>query len=230
MNCAVIIPTHKEKLIGDELEYFLNNISVLSNRDIILVCPKSLNVDFYIENGIKIFERFDDEWFKSESGYNDLMVSSIFYERFIKYDFILICQTDVYVFNDELDKWVDLNYDYVGAPWMVKIYIKKLGNLFNHVGNGGFSLRKVKTFYNLIKENQQLFIDARKLFLEDVIFSVYIKSKGFNISIPDYRIAAEFSFETNIDKCYNITNKLPFGCHKLSKNVIEDLKEKAKKQ
>jgi hypothetical protein len=144
-----------------------------------------------------------------------MVANSIFWNRFSDYDYILICQTDAFVFYDDLKKWENLGYDYVGAPWMEHIFDRYAGDLFHGVGNGGFSLRKVETYINLLDSNKSL-IDSmlRNGICEDVLLSVFLKNSGNNLNIPDYKTASEFSIETTklLDKS---KLKLPFACHKL---------------
>lgn len=51
-------------------------------------------------------------------GYNRLMLSEDLYSAFSNYEYILICQSDAYIFRDELKEWCEAGYDYVGAPWL----------------------------------------------------------------------------------------------------------------
>src|SRR3546814_12069713 len=61
---------------------------------------------------------FDDGYFKDISSYNSLMMSSAFYQSFLEYKYILIHQTDAFVFNNELKEWCEKDFDYIGDPWL----------------------------------------------------------------------------------------------------------------
>jgi hypothetical protein len=66
-------------------------------------------------------EFFDRHFFDNIQGYNDLLCSAMFYERFIDYDFIIVSQPDVYLLDQR--KLLELpsvmqRYDYLGAPWI----------------------------------------------------------------------------------------------------------------
>ena len=50
----------------------------------------------------KAVETFDPGYFKSIQGYNRLLLSTGFYERFLASAYLLICQLDVFVFRDDL--------------------------------------------------------------------------------------------------------------------------------
>lgn len=212
MRTSVIIPIYKPILSGQELEFLQNNINVLKRFDIIVVCPETLNIDFYNKLGITKYERFDDEYFISIDTYNALMVSRGFYERFNMYDYILICQTDAFVFKDELDYWAELGYDYIGAPWLISMKNRELNlELLNQVGNGGLCLRKVSKMIEAITNNEEKIKIYLSLHVpEDVIFFLLKE-----VLKAPYNIAAKFSFETNPREAYRLAgNDVPFGFHK----------------
>jgi hypothetical protein len=131
----------------------------LGQHSIVFVHPESLDVSTINFDGRISSEKFPDHYFKSVFGYNRLMLTASFYERFSHSKFILIYQLDAYVFRDELLYWCSKDYDYIGAPWITtpnKGFKKVLSlfdskkkkarsEIFYKVGNGGFSLRKVNT-------------------------------------------------------------------------------------
>jgi hypothetical protein len=63
---------------------------------------------------------FPEAYFKNISGYNKLLLSPVFYSRFIDYKYICICQFDTFIFRDELSYWCKKSYDYIEAPWLYK--------------------------------------------------------------------------------------------------------------
>lgn len=215
MKTIVVVPIYKERLNDRELMCLSRNISVFHVREICFVCPTGLNTKFYSLFNVPYFEYFDKSFFKSTESYNRLIASQVFWNRFSDYDYVLICQTDAFAFYDDLEKWETLGYDYVGAPWMEHIFDRFAGDLFHNVGNGGFSLRKVDTYIKIFDTNKDL-MDSMldKGICEDVLLSLFLKNKGYELNIPDYKVASEFSLETTslLDKS-NV--RLPFGCHKL---------------
>ena len=79
------------------------------------------------------------------------MISSKFYKSFKTYEFLLIYQTDAWVFRDDLLEWCNKDYDYVGAPWFTGYDdTKGIKKAFNAVGNGGFCLRKTKSMLRVL--------------------------------------------------------------------------------
>ena len=70
--------------------------------------------------------------------YSALLKRPEFYERFIDFSHILIYQTDALIYRKISDQY--FQYDYIGAPWTQSNQCAK-----TCAGNGGFSLRNVKT-------------------------------------------------------------------------------------
>jgi len=118
---------------------------------------------------------------------------------------VLLVQHDGFVLNP--DSWEDefLQYDYIGAPWLVADWSvtrfnfpeKLLGTQV--VGNGGFSLRS-KKFLNASTRLAQEGI-IKKFDPEDVALCVWHKdameAAGARFAPP--KIAARFSFEGHDD-------------------------------
>jgi hypothetical protein len=84
---------------------------------------------------------------------------------------MLIHQTDCYVFRDELLEWANKGFDYIGGIWFEGfIGDPYLGSKLWQAGNGGLSLRKMKSITTLltskkpIKNLQQLLKEKKKLY------------------------------------------------------------------
>lgn len=249
MNNVVVIPIYKEKLSSDEIRSLEQCFRVLYQHPIIFVAPENLTLDFYktvIGKDLTV-EFFAPEYFKNISGYNSLMLSQEFYQRFSKYNYMLIYQLDCYVFSDQFTYWCQQDYDYIGSPWfdysyyslskikkvffLIKQKIKFLvfphffsvSNLTNQVGNGGFSLRKIKSFQAALSSYKssdlQIFKDSNDaigLYNEDVFFSFFAK----NIKKPNYKKAVQFSIDNAPPIGMSLNkNKLPFGCHAWKRNM-----------
>jgi len=186
---AIVIPLYRSKPTSNDLISIQQCFRILGEFPIIALKPASLDLQYYPFN-FSTVESMDDRYFTSISSYNELMMSSCFYDAFLRYRYILIHQTDAFVFKNELREWCDMNYDYIGAPWLrPKLFpdvIKRaketlLGHgrrllntkeagtglpsvkqLENRVGNGGFSLRKTQLFHDLCKKNS----DKAKRYLQ----------------------------------------------------------------
>lgn len=170
---CIVIPIYKETLKSFEIISVEQCIAVLSDYTIHFVCPKGLNVDFYKEkfSGTINFTYFDKYYFEGLAGYNRLMLSVGFYKAFGKYQYMLVYQTDCYVFRDELLDWANKGYDYIGGVWFEGFVGNPyLGSKLWQAGNGGFSLRNIKPITRLlaskkpIKNLQQLILEKKKLY------------------------------------------------------------------
>lgn len=211
--------------------------AVLGRYPIVAAKPRSLDLSPVVElyPGLATVD-FDDEYFRGIEGYNRLMLSEDFYSAFTDAEYILIYQTDAYVFGDELEAWCDAGYDYVGAPWLEKpayrlpvvasyrkiqlwwMRVRRKPSkqeLYGRVGNGGFSLRRVASFLRVIREQRDevdFYANHERfhLFNEDVFWAT--RPKDFRY--PEAMEAIRFSFDKYPAYCYRLNGrKLPFGCH-----------------
>lgn len=174
----IIIPIYKPVPDTDDCISINRTFEVLGDYDITFVHPENMDLSAYKNWNHALYKGFHDDYFKNIEGYNKLMMSPTFYEAFQK-KYILICQTDAFIFKDELAYWCKKNYDYLGAPWLrsrekipflkwiwdkigytCKTLINYKGNkkwqkdkslLYNAVGNGGLSLRKREKFIEVLK-------------------------------------------------------------------------------
>jgi len=158
----VVIPIHKNYFEDFEKKSIDNNIVFLKKYRIIFVAPLKLKSDISFLEILKNYnlsvEYFDNTYFKNNAGYNKLLITKSFYQRFSDFKFMLICQTDVILFSDQLDFWINKNYDYIGAPW----FSKNNGQLkIDSSGNGGFSLRKIETSIKVLS-SKKLYFDNDK--------------------------------------------------------------------
>jgi len=156
-DCAVIVPIYKDyvMLSSDEVWSYMQLLTIFPKRQKIIVTSKNVDILRYIEEarecGVSLkVEIFDVSYFQSTATYNELMLSSEFYRRFLLYDYMLIYQLDAYVFEDKLDYWMSKEYDYIGAPWFTHYGDHESGDELWEVGNGGLSLRRVKFYYDLL--------------------------------------------------------------------------------
>ncbi len=161
MRHCIIVPVYKSFSLLTQLELIsLKQLfKILGGHKIIYIGPPSLDYSSYLnvefEHSQKLTNKtFDESNFSGTSGYNKLLISDHFLDTFKKYTFILIYQLDCFVFRDELDYWCDEDYDYIGAQWTGMVIYK--GIPLVGVGNGGFSLRKVKSMSALLRKLKYL--------------------------------------------------------------------------
>lgn len=173
---CIVIPIYKEALNSFEIQSIEQCIKILSDYSIHFICPKGLNVIFYKVKFPEInnYCFFDENYFKDLKGYNRLMLSDSFYKVFIKYSYMLVYQTDCYVFRDELLDWSIRGYDYIGGVWFDGfVGDPSLGAKLWHAGNGGLSLRNIKTMIRLLsskkplKNFKQLVVEKKKIYKID---------------------------------------------------------------
>lgn len=146
---AVIVPlSNRVELTQDEEISLRHLMHFLGRYDKYLVIPPDLNVNF---PGFRN-KSFPDRFFGSAAAHCQLLLSSLFYEAFNDYKFILIYHLDALVFSDQLSFWCEKGYDYVGPPWVKLDHAPYAGMpIFEgKVGNGGFSLRKIDSFLKVI--------------------------------------------------------------------------------
>lgn len=255
----VIIPVHKETLTFDEQLSLRQCTSVLVKHPLCIVCPQGLDVAEYVRilsenNTTYSIERFPARFFDGIKGYNLLMLDKSFYKRFACYEYMLIYQLDAWVFRDELDEWCAKDCDYIGAPWIEENEEGELA--FAGVGNGGFSLRRIqhfidvlsykgpvrnakqlhlkptiknriyKLFYSLGYQNTISYYKKDPTLYEDIFLSIYLSNTKLRAKMPDPTTAACFAFEKHPSSLYSITQQLPFGCHAWRKYEYETFWEK----
>ena len=161
----------------------------------------------------------------------------------IRDSYILIYQLDAFVFKNDLQYWCNQEYDYIGAPWIstpstlwtnfLRFFDskkkKERAQIFYKVGNGGLSLRKVKTFIHVceqypdkIQENLGRQKGDFRL-MEDVFWSIEVPKFYPNFKIPDFRKALNFAFDRKPQIALKLNKgNLPFGCHGFNKPKVAE--------
>ena len=163
-------------------------------------------------------KRFPRRYFRDPFRYSRLLLSKRFYEAFAGYDYLLVYQLDCLVLRDELEEWCESGLDYVGAPWLPPAveFVSEPA-----VGNGGFSLRRLAAFREVLERLPRLYwlrADDRQRKHEDLFWSF-----GARELKPDFRIASveealRFAFEVDPRRAYELAGgTLPFGCHAWAK-------------
>lgn len=202
---AVLIPVYKNELCRSEQISLQQCKKILGRYPVILVAPQTMKIENSELSDLPV-ERFPQSFFNGIFGYNRLMLSKDFYQRFERYEYILVYQLDAFVFSDRLQYFCGLGYDCIGAPWLQGYrYITGIERRYLHVGNGGFSLRKVSIFLEVLNEKTVKDIEEP----EDVFWASCKKLK-----IAPVETAISFSFEAQVRKSFALNQgRLPFGCH-----------------
>lgn len=241
-HIVVVVPIYLPTFSKFETTALDQCFKILSEYDIVIVKPKSLNLEW-----LKSFYprmktmSFDDACFSSIRSYNRLVLSEEFYLAFFDYQYMLIYQLDAYVFKDDLEMWANKGYDYIGAPWLPterwllrtsgRLYLKiealyyffrkrsfrHLRSLYYQIGNGGFSLRKIQKMIEITRfyndKIKDYLSDGSEFYPEDVFLQLELKKK-FKLKKPTLSGAIRFSIEQDPVWCFKYNkSQLPFGCH-----------------
>ena len=163
---TVILVAHRPEITPLERISIERCLDILGGYPISVVAPDDLVLPHPLDRLPTV--RFASVYFTSISAYSSLLLSMQFYERFLSYQYMLMHQLDSFVFRDELLDWCAHGYDYIGAPWIGETFpnepktrqglpfwirsrmFRFLPPLDHSVGNGGFSLRRVKTMYRAL--------------------------------------------------------------------------------
>ncbi len=247
MKNIVVVPLYESNPNKCQRLSFKQCCRVLGEHPICIVTNKGVDINQYKEIASQfsiniIREDFDPSYFASIAGYNRLMLDKRFYQRFAEYEYMLVYQLDAWVFRDELDYWCDKGYDYIGAPWIEKDSNGQPVGL-GGVGNGGFSLRRVQHFidvlsykgavksgkqlqmkrsfknniysflYSLGYQNTLSYYKNDETLFEDIFLSIFLADTKLCAKTPEPEIACHFAFEQAPSFLYSKTKQLPFGCH-----------------
>jgi hypothetical protein len=248
---AVVVPFHKSTLTANEAFALSQIVKTLKSYPLLFALPAGIDPSFVKDSGGQTIY-FPVTHFQSILNYDRLFCSLEFYETFSSYSHILVAQLDSIVFSDQLAYWCQQPYDFIGAPWVFNLarehpYARgfmspwhrsqkflRLRSIFGRdyqVGNGGFSLRKVRTFIRVLtdyrEEVTRFRLWAEKLWQqgyktatnEDFFWSILVPTFYKQFRIPAFKVAAGFSFECNPAYCFKRNNRqLPFACHAWEKH------------
>lgn len=247
-RAVVVVPLYTTVLSSEHLLSLKRTVRMLGHHPFAVICPQGLDLtplDALLQPAQPIMERFAPHYFDGVEGYNRLMLSETLYQRFDAYQYLLICQTDAFVFEDKLDYWCNQGYDYIGAPWISspRSALNKslfwFNNLFRakkksdeylfKVGNGGFSLRDVSMMQRIVHELRSD-IDYELAnpqdnnhHVEDQYFSLVASTKIKGMKIPAYSEAVDFCIDRRPQLALAMNDdRLPFACHGFDKRNVRD--------
>lgn len=197
---CIYVQLYKTKLSNNELTSFIQLCKIINNRyDIVLSYHNSLNISYY-QNLINYLQYqniklvcLPEIYFQSVETYNQLCLSWKFYNIFSYYDYMLVYQLDSIIYYDNLEYFMSLNYDFIGAPHNAPYYM---------CGNGGFSLRKINSIILILKNTD---IDLH------IYEDIFINSKIINKT--PINIARMFAISYPKDDEYSEYIAQPMGEH-----------------
>lgn len=142
-QCAIVVPVYRKPTKTEILSLRCLD-RVLSGYPRFLLKPLSLKLDLEGFSDCSM----EDAWFSSTKTYGLLMASSMVYEKFLSFEFILIYQLDCLVFKDELSYWCSLGYDLCSSACFKGSFGWQNQDF---VSAGGLSLRKVDSCLKILK-------------------------------------------------------------------------------
>ena len=210
-KCCVVIPVYRKNPVFFEQASIIQCVRILGgSHDICLVAPFGLDLSGYFSlcPGFKFrVKRLAKEFFTGIDAYNELCKRWEFYACFNDYQYMLIYQPDCWIFEDNLEYFMSLDYDYFGAPWVT---IEDGNVTVTKCGNGGFSLRKVAKFEKVCKGNAS---EADNSSVPEDVF--FCNKCSDQLNVCPVEIGREFSFEVGPSYFFKLNgDKLPMGCHK----------------
>ena len=247
-RCCICVFNYKTKLMDYERLSLLRIVDFCtqSNRldDLMFIMPKSnietfndfcqTYINKFTNDKYGIIHKFktvyyDDICFSSLNAYNNmLMLSENFYGDYsTSYDYMLVYQLDGYIFDNQLDYFLDKNYDFIGGYYL-PLYVNDLKyNNFNNLDverqlimNGGVALKKISFCLNALRMHYSEFIEGcvfNNIFAyinEDTYFSMFYETKVD--AIESMKFSLNWSGAENYWAIINF--EYPFCCHGINKS------------
>ena len=200
-KCCIVIVTHKETLDDKDEISFKRCLEVFGGkRDVKLILPDNIATTYYEEytNVLEIV-KVNNKWLSSSKEYNAMCCNQEFWNLFTDYEYVLTYQTDCWVFEDRLDYFMGLGYDWYGAPWP---------HNNDTVGNGGLSLRKVSKMIEITSK-----YNFKGDSLEGAEDTWFCQNNKEELNICDLDNACNFSMENIVRKYLTKIKTIPMGLH-----------------
>jgi hypothetical protein len=205
---AIIVEPRKHKA----LEFVLTNVCECLTRNWkIVLFHGTTNVEYVTLIVDRLNSVFDNRIQLVNLNINNLnqieysklfATKSIIYET-IQTEMFLVFQTDSMILKDNVHLIYDfLEYDYVGAPWLVTNYTPTKNCDF--IGNGGFSLRNKNKMLEIIEK-----IDWHQVEFPYNLEDLYFSTNYDRIAVkkPDYKKALTFCVD-------EVFSEITFACHR----------------
>ena len=257
-KCVICVYNHKQNISKSEHLSLLRIFDFCIKNNLIdnllFIIPQSFNVDLFIstyllkfinDNNIDDYQfryiKYSDICFSSINAYNNMLVLNVnHYGDISNYDYILTYQLDGYIFDNELDYFLNKNYDYIGGYYLPVFSDRSKYNNYDNIDtehhlsmNGGVSLKNIKFCIDSIKKyyNDYLngceFNSVHSYLNEDTFFSLFYNTEVN--ALDSIRFSLNWA---GAESHYAINNfKYPFCCHGINKsNFLMKLVEKYNKE
>lgn len=232
---VITIPVRYEQPPALEKISLDQTLAVLHQYPVVFIANGDLDTTWY-ENYCQGKVRASVERFVWDGfvGFSKLQLSDEFYRRFLGYEYLLMCHLDAFVFRDELPKWCQAGYDYVGSViynsgWVLTNTLLRRVTGFpppEYFGCGGFALKKVSSFYHVTSKYKK-YIDfnlwVRKMrrqgVLDDIFLTQHFPKLWPKFRMPPRAVAERFGADYDAwdEEQLPFTNRdndsLPFGVH-----------------
>jgi Protein of unknown function (DUF5672) len=222
-SLAIVLPVYRQIPDPESVDAIDRTLQLLRHGDIYMIAPQSLDTSFYEKRYGAPIVRFPDNDLCSASMYSRLLLTDRFYAVFARYEFMLITQDDVFVIRDDLPRWLQASYDYLGAPW-IGAYTMPLDfsprqglrdiTHVTYVGNGGFSLRRVAACRQLFAEFESERETCHRLGVAEDMFFAHFGYLSRHFRMPNLRVASDFAWESDLPRMHAICQgRLPMAIH-----------------
>lgn len=210
---VIVIPVYKPEMAAFERLALQQIQALFANIPTYFVGPAAVESHYLSSLPTAKFKAFEDHYFTSNQGYNELMVEDKFYAAFSDYEYLFLHQLDAYCFRNELSVWCAKGFDYIGPPcWTDQ-------NRSNVLLNGGISLRKVSSIRRFLSIYRMFY--PKNPMHEDQLFSCYFKRYWplkYFIHLPNWEQAFGFGMELEPRAAFEYNGRqLPFCCHAFEK-------------
>lgn len=142
---AVVVPLpSRSDLLPDEIVSMRHLRHFLWRYDKYVLAPRGTDRSY---DGFTTLY-FHPKFFGSAAAHNRLNYWPRLYQAFEDYEYVLIYHLDSLVFSDQLLRWCDAGFDYIGAPWIPcpdTPWVRE-----PRVGNGGFTLMNVRAALDVL--------------------------------------------------------------------------------
>ena len=193
-ECIFGIPIYKSDLTTTEKASLTQLCKIIQNKfEICLICPEDLNLREYIDIADKYEVKLSTlfcakQYFIGTASYSYMCETADFYKCFSEYKYLFIYQLDGWIFEDNVQKYLDLDVDYIGSPWNVGSFNLQCDT----IGNGGVSLRKVQKFIDVCNSFTPEDYEKDLVKTEDLFFCKTMRTK-VNFKLPTVQIGSNFS-------------------------------------
>lgn len=156
---AIMVPMTSSCLSADEEISMRHLLTFLGRYDKFLLVAEGSEIR---REGFTTME-LDRAHFGSAANHNRMLYRTDFWDKFAKYEYVLMYHLDALVFSDQLSEWCCKGIDFIGAPFLISAsspWVKE-----ERVGNGGFALYRVpsvrKVLWNRYLAEPGKFVEDR---------------------------------------------------------------------